>query len=107
MQDARAATSPNTMMTPPVLNSVSALGEWRSGQAPTSHPPVIAATDQAATHRDAKKAHVTAAPQKGATTQLPGDHPAPPGHEGLTKTAHATAIATSASTHHTRRRCPP
>src|SRR5258706_13604036 len=104
MQDARAATSPNTMMTPPVLNSVSELGEWRSGQAPTSHPPVIAATDQAATHRDPKNAHVTAATQIGATTQMRGDHPSPTGNEQLTTTAHATAIAASANNQLSARR---
>src|SRR5215468_5278240 len=98
MPAARAATSPNTMMTPHVLNSVSAFGEWISGQAPTSHPPVIAAIDHAAIHRDAKNAHVTAAPQIGATTQLRGDDASPTGYERLTTRADATAIATSAST---------
>src|SRR6266702_2923018 len=105
MPAARAATSPNTMMTPQVLNIVSALGESMSCQAPASQAPVIAAIDQAAIHRDAKNAHVTAAPQIGATTQLRGDDASPTANARFTMTAEVTAMATSASTQRIGRLC--
>jgi hypothetical protein len=59
----------------------------------------IAPTDQAAIHREAKKAHVTPTPQMGPSTQLRGEAACPAGNVRLTMTAHATATATSASTH--------
>ena len=73
--------------------------EPMSGHVPSAQATPIAATDQAVIHLEAKNAHVTPAPQMGPNTQLRGEAACPAGNARLTMTAHATATATSPSTH--------